>query len=334
MPEKSPQVFSSTRAKQTGPVWAVSAYFNPVGYRSRLANYRIFRSRLALPLLTMAIEYRDEPELLPADADILVRLTQGAVLWQKERLYNEALKYLPQDCKRIIWLDADLIFPEPDWPEQVDRALDRFPVVQAFSRLKHERGSEFRDAAKLQLEGAPDEWSAASLLNRNQPVSTSRESTSSGPSPRYIQGVAWATTREFIEHCGFFDSTIIGSGDSAFWSAVSGDPQVFLRKPRTEGVVAAWRKWQGKAFEACEGRVGHVDSWVASLWHGQHANRRYPDRWKILRQHDFDPREDIAVGPQGSWVWSSPKTELHADVRSYFVERREDEEAQEAEVRI
>jgi len=310
----------------------VAAYFNAVGFASRLANYRTFRTHLSVPLLTMALEYGDEPELLPADADILVRLTDGAVLWQKERLYNEALKHLPASCTKIIWLDADLIFPEPDWQAKVEQALDRFPVIQAFSRLWHGRGAESRDATKIRLEGDPDEWSAAALRNRNESVSASRIGTESGAAPRYIQGVAWATTRQFIEHCGFFDSTIIGSGDSAFWSAVSGDPYVFLRKPRTEGVVAAWQDWRPKAFEACDGRVGHVDSSVVSLWHGRHANRRYPDRWEILQRHDFDPQEDIEVGPQGSWVWSSSKPELHRDVYSYFVDRREDEALPEIEV--
>ena len=243
------------RAAQAGSTWVVAAYFNAVGFASRLANYRTFRAHLSVPLLTMALEY-GEPELSPADADILVRLTDGAVLWQKERLYNEALKYLPASCTKIIWLDADLIFPEPDWQAKVEQALDRYPVIQAFSRLRHERGTGFRDATKIRLEGDPDEWSAAALRNRNESVSASRLSTESGAAPRYIQGVAWATTRRFIEHCGFFDSTIIGSGDSAFWSAVSGDPYVFLRKPRTEGVVAAWQDWRPKAFEACDGRVG------------------------------------------------------------------------------
>jgi hypothetical protein len=39
---------------------------------------------------------------------------------------------------------------------------------------------------------------------------------------------------------------------------------------------------------------------------------------------EFDPFEDIAVDRDGSWHWSSNKSQMHEYVRGYFASRRED----------
>ncbi len=39
-----------TIARQdTQELWAITCYFNPIGYRRKLANYRLFRHRLSVP---------------------------------------------------------------------------------------------------------------------------------------------------------------------------------------------------------------------------------------------------------------------------------------------
>ena len=51
------------------------------------------------------------------DAEVLVqRRTQPSnVLWQKERLLNIALEHLPDNCTKVVWLDADTFFTNPNW---------------------------------------------------------------------------------------------------------------------------------------------------------------------------------------------------------------------------
>jgi hypothetical protein len=43
-----------------------------------------------------------------------------------------------------------------------------------------------------------------------------------------------------------------------------------------------------------------------------------------MKEFDFDPHRDIAVGAYGSWCWSSAKPQLHAYVLRYFQSRCED----------
>ena len=38
-------------------LWAITAYFNPFGYRRRRENYGLFRKNLEVPLLTVELGY-------------------------------------------------------------------------------------------------------------------------------------------------------------------------------------------------------------------------------------------------------------------------------------
>jgi hypothetical protein len=66
----------------SGPLWAITSYFNPGRSRRRRLNYGAFRACLRAPLVTVELGY-GEYELDPADAEVLVRLPGRDRLWQK-----------------------------------------------------------------------------------------------------------------------------------------------------------------------------------------------------------------------------------------------------------
>src|SRR3974377_2142226 len=100
---------------QPKDLWAITCYFNPMRYRRRLINFRIFREYLKVPLVVVELAFGPEFELQAQDAEILIQLRGGAVLWQKERLLNVALQALPKDCHKVAWLDCDIVFKALDW---------------------------------------------------------------------------------------------------------------------------------------------------------------------------------------------------------------------------
>ena len=111
------------RLRGSGSVWGITCYFNPIGYRTRLANYRIFRERLIVPLITVELSRDADFHLRPGDADILVQIKCRDLLWQKERLLNIGLQSLPHDCHTVAWLDCDTVFESDDWPERASNLL-------------------------------------------------------------------------------------------------------------------------------------------------------------------------------------------------------------------
>ena len=82
-------------------LWAITSYFNPASYRRRLANFNTFRQHLPIPLVAVELAYDADFELQEADAEILIQLRGGALLWQKERLLNVALQALPAACRKV-----------------------------------------------------------------------------------------------------------------------------------------------------------------------------------------------------------------------------------------
>src|SRR5262245_19902909 len=76
----------SSTGRYASNLWAITCYFNPIGYQRRLENYHTFRQNLAVPLVTVELAFNGAFQLHSGDADILVQLRGGDVLWQKERL--------------------------------------------------------------------------------------------------------------------------------------------------------------------------------------------------------------------------------------------------------
>ena len=126
---------SSLRQDPPSDLWAITTYFNPCGYRSRYENYQTFRKHLKVPLLTVELAYGDAFELADTDATKLIQLRSDQVMWQKERLVNLALPALPPDCKKVAWLDCDIIFERDDWAHVSSEALEDSVLVQLFSRV-------------------------------------------------------------------------------------------------------------------------------------------------------------------------------------------------------
>jgi hypothetical protein len=313
-------------ARAPGALWAITSYFNPMRYRRRLDNYRVFRERLVTPLMTVELSYHGEFDLSPNDADLLVQITGRDVMWQKERLLNLALAALPAACELVAWLDCDVLFARDDWAERASRLLQRVPLVQLF-----------RDAHYLRRDRIPAGAVMADAIERTRlsivsgvAAGTAIDACLTHPSPAqrpgtFANGLAWAARRELLQRHGFFDANIIGGGDRAITCAAYGcfDHEVeyhYLNQRQQE----FYRAWAEPFFAECRGAVSMLDETIYHLWHGDVTNRALGGRHAGFQQFQFDPYADIVVGESGCWCWNSNKPALHEYVRGYFASRRED----------
>ncbi len=145
-------------AHPRGPLWAITAYFNPARYQNRRKNYRLFRQRLGVPLVAVELSFDGRFELDPSDAEIVIQIAGGDVMWQKERLLNIALEALPNECEFLLSLDCDIIFQRADWCREVCRQLEHVPLVQPYALVHH-----------LPRDLSPEQW-------RVEPVGLARPS--------------------------------------------------------------------------------------------------------------------------------------------------------------
>lgn len=299
-------------------MWALTSYFNPVRYRRRLSNYRLFRSHLRVPLVAVELSFDGRFDLNKNDADILIQISGGAVLWQKERLLNVALKAVPPEVDRIAWIDCDLILKRPDWTEEAERQLDDFEVVQLFSDAIHLKSEEYRPA-DVDVSDYAAVPGIVSVSNARELI-TIRSNHNS-----YQSGFAWAAKRRLIESHGFYDAAIVGGGDCMMVGAVFGEfgpiaERFLLNATRRQHYF----KWAVPFHESVAERIGRVPGTIIHLSHGDLKNRRYGDRHVSLADFDFRPDFDIRVSSHGAWEWARPRPRLEAFLKSYFADRAED----------
>jgi hypothetical protein len=307
--------------RRSGPLWAVTTYFNPCGYARRRANYGLFRRRLAVPLLAVELAYGADFELGDDDAEILVRLRGSDVLWQKERLLNVARRFLPPECRFVACLDGDIVFERDDWAEAAAAELERVPLVQPFGRLQRlPRDAMPGDAAEWTLPSTPAALASGRRIEQCLTLDQTQGHLWSS------LGVAWAARRELLDDHGLFDACIVGGGDRALICGIWGCfDNLFTGQCMNDRQRAYYMEWATPFHAAVRGAAGFVPGDVFHLWHGTFANRRLRERHVGLAKHGFDPYTDLALDGAGCWRWNSTKPELHAYVRDYFRLRQESE---------
>jgi hypothetical protein len=303
-------------------LWAITSYYNPAGYRSRLRNYRIFRQSLAVPLVTVEWSRDGIYELQSGDADILIQISGGDVLWQKERLLNMALAAVPSQVDKIAWLDCDIVFGNSTWAEHARDLLDRCELVQLFEGVVDvPRDAPIDDLTSLQapISGLSD---AARVMDRNGAVVNWGPSKTQGHRP-WVPGMAWAARREIIQRHGFYDVCILGSGDRYTTCAAFGQIDDALKSLWfNEHRAHHYSKWAEGFHRDVNAAIRHVPGTIYHLWHGDLADRLYPHRNVGFWQYEFDPDCDIAMTEQGCWRWNTDKPEMHE--KRYFELRKED----------
>ncbi len=92
----------------------------------------------------------------------------------------------------------------------------------------------------------------------------------------------------------------------------------------TQNFKDYWYRWQERANKFINGDIGYMNGTILHYWHGQKADRRYVDRWKILVDNDYDPVEDIYRDAQGLLQLNKNKPALRDQIKDYFSHRNED----------
>ncbi|MDX2223077.1 MAG: hypothetical protein SFV21_10030, partial [Rhodospirillaceae bacterium] len=261
-------------AAPTG-LWAVTCLFNPNGARTRADNYRVFRDRLGVPLVAVELSFDGAFALGPADADIVVRLNRGDVMWQKERLLNIGIARLPAACAAVAVFDADIVMADADWADQTVRALSQTPAVQLFSQLYLlARGVVPRTDAPLHHLGR--RTAVAAALRQGLAVdAVFSDPRAASPAPLHRPllswGAAWAYPKALLDRHGLYDAHILFGGDTAIAAACSGEAAMAALENR-HALTAAhrrhYRAWAAGWAADAGGRMAALPGIAFHLWHG------------------------------------------------------------------
>jgi len=292
------------------PLYVILPYFNYCGFKSRRRLFIECVERLRkTPGLRLVIAEALGPAPLPKLPVTHFTFQVKDQIWIKENLVNMVVPKLPADWLYVAWIDADLTFLNQNWVEDTIHQLEQNEVVQLF-----------QTCVNLGPKGE------SMKIDKGFGYMHKDSGTKYTPTDRYgfwHPGYAWACSRYAWEKMGgLIDWAILGSADRHMAMAMIG--QVRSSAP---GNINLNYKILLMVFEArCKNfRLSYVPGTILHHWHGSLANRRYKERWQILTEHNFDPREDLATDALGLTFLSKKGKRMSKDISRYFVERKEDE---------
>ena len=325
IPQKTPIASNSLQS-----LVVVTIISNPVRYRSRYELYWKFEEAMrqaGATLITVEQAFGERPFVVTErDNPLHVQVRSIDELWHKENMVNIGISYASQvfpDWKYLAWVDADVMPMRPvrEWLEETVQQLQHYQVVQMFKtafdldpnhnligQAQQSFISRYMDSG-YQLPVKGGFWSDRYYMEHGHP------------------GYAWAATREALDYLGgLIDFAILGAGDRHMALGLVG-----CMEQSFEHLNQAYRdhlmEWQKRSERWIKRDIGIVPGSIFHFWHGKKKDRRYTDRWKILRDNNFNPATDIKKDAQGLYVletWTSRQIMMRDQLRSYFRSRSED----------
>jgi hypothetical protein len=298
-------------------ICAVMCFFNPESYRIKRVNLELCRSHLEsqkVPYFIVECSFTPSRFEL-SEAPNILRVNAHDIMWQKERLLNLVIKWLPRVYRKIAWIDGDVYLEDDFWHLRASDALESVAVLQPYSwSVRLPPGQTAYEGAG---EVAPSFAYVTSTSNQPENL-TYREHGRTG--------FAWAGRRDWLEAAGLYDCCIVGGGDHLM-------AHVFAAQFRSpclgsawgQGVIRSLSTWAEMLHGHAPGfKMGVTEGRLLHFWHGDAGKRQYGSRRALLVDCSFAPTADLRLGRSGVWEWASDKPDLHRGVRDYFLERAED----------
>lgn len=335
----------SAHGPDAAPLWAVTSYFNPIGWRSRLETYRLFRAHLGVPLLTVEWSAEGRFALGPADADVLVQVSGGDLMWQKERLLNLGIEHLPETVPYVAWVDCDVLFCDPDWAARAREALAHTGALQLFSEISYLDPARTRALLGSAVDGADGDLgrhrseapvvasariaadSGADALVEADLRGHTRVSGAGFRLPRN-PGMAWAARRAHLAEVGLFERAVVGSGDNFFLFAALGRAHRWLATASRFGYdylsASRFPDWADAVHARLGGDVGYLDGAVLHPYHGELSDRSYKERHLRFSALGVDIERDVVAEPGRPLRFARREPAWESFMRGYFESRHED----------
>jgi len=305
-------------------IWAVCTYFNFTKCKYRLKNYQIFKKNIKdhdIKLLCVEFSPNGDFVLEDNDADVLIRLGGGDIMWQKERMLNIGIDMLPQNTDIVIIADTDIIFSSKNLVPFLQYEMSRYHAVQCFSTVSH-----FKPFVDIDLMNA--DFSSINITDDNifmldrQPGCMFAYETVAN-FQQGVSGYAWAFRYKTIKDIKLFEYNIIGGGDRITASAFMGLP---VASPFVAGINSNiyfnYLK-KIKDYGLTRNDISFIDQvYIYDLFHGFHKNRDYENRHKILKKHNFDAEKDLIGIPEQPFRFADHvNNDLKLEIINYFYSR-------------
>lgn len=334
--------YTGTSSYNSESVTAIVVHFNPSKYirRAELANeciQRLVETQLrlsdvadgaqptaaSLDITVVELCYgSDEPQIDPNNYPtvklICCRCDAKHKMWSKEQLINIALddQYLSPETKYVAWIDSDIAFTNDSWVNEMVTCLSQHDLAfgQLWSTCDMLGPSEQSFEPKVTVSSFASQYAAGKTY--------AHRSHTDGE--YWHPGFAWMATVTAVRATRGLIAQTLGSADRHMAMAFLGSVIETVPDGLSEGYLDQVLTWQEYVKEH-KIELVHIPCHIQHYWHGPMHQRKYVERFDILKKHQFDPRIHLRYHYTGLYLWTeSCPPELIQDVATYFDERQED----------
>lgn len=310
---------------------ALTSYYNPLQGPLRRLNYRTFRRHLGIPLMTVEWSRDGHFDLEKGDAEHLIQVSGGDLLWQKERLLNIGLSRAQSiGFHKVAVLDSDIVFKNHDWHKDVSQQLERDEFIQCFQTAHYLPPGEHQHLSREALCQIPTEHSAPSLFSR---ITQGKDIFQSGATDFFYPmgsnqimgnpGLATAINLERVPNWKSYEGNIVGGGDLAMLSVLTDKTDLLFSlidyTLQHQQHLNDWGQYVGKPRV----KIGNIQGDIYHLWHGEMKNRQYRQRYSILTQCHYDPYKDIDFDTSGALRFAHTSGHLREAIENYIHSRQD-----------
>jgi hypothetical protein len=272
-------------------------FFNIMKSNRLLINYLYTTNKLKLsgiPYYTLEVVY-NKPEIPEA-----IHIECKSVMFQKERLYYILEKHIPKKYTKILFLDCDIIFDNPNWYDDISKLLNNYNIVHPYTT------AIWLDITYTKI-----------ILIKETILKNDKLSHDITGIFNNHGGFGRAFQRKWFNEIGFFQYCIIGGGDT--WSTFG-----WLKISNYENnIYKPIREEHNKFLKHTKPSMFYTNGTIYHLYHGSRENRSYSNRYKILE--NIDNVKDILIIEENKPFEFKPEYSYLNSLIAEYLKNRDDD---------
>ena len=280
-------------------------FFSPANFARPKMNFLYIESMLKvakIPVFTVECVIGNNPPLLPNPT---LQVRSNSCLFYKEQLYNLLVPKIPEQYTKLVFMDADIIFNQNNWIDEISKALETHDIVQPF------QNAVWLDPTLKKF--IKKNYSVVYFFKHPEKFQN--------PDP-YLNhcGFAWALRRDFFNKIGgFFDKSLLGSGDSLLANICNKAPIDFSI---VNYISSEYKVWLSK-IPIPEIKFTYLPMFVFHMFHGSIKNRQYGSRYNLLPTTNDNVFDHVFYKNEYG-LYEPRDRSINAKTRFYFLTRNED----------
>jgi hypothetical protein len=243
------------------------AFFSPVNYEVPKRNLLIVLDQLTrsnIPFFTIELLYANQSNIVPNPT---MTVYGKSIIFSKENLWNILETKIPENYNKIVFIDADIKFSDPEWLDKASIALDTYDVIQPMEYV-------YKDILPETTVVNMNTGQHHKVIAKSIAENTIGQDNLHGH-PGYAIGIR----RDFFHKIGgIVDYGIIGYGDAMFWGCFH--TLSLIGTNFGAKLVPEYRNLRKQIYNLkTDTTVGYIkDIYSLHLYHGNAKNRRYGNR--------------------------------------------------------